>query len=92
MSAERAWNKVMAIKQEKGIPVGNLSDGTANLDDILWYTAIKAIMDEIVNESQITTSILPGTQIIASGSDATGSPVVVYGTTISFGIGGTIIS
>ena len=90
MSALRAANKVFEKKKELGIPTGNLSDGSANFDDILWYTAIKAIIDEITNEAKITSSSLPGTQITAAGGNA-GGPIVVYGSTITFSDGGTII-
>jgi hypothetical protein len=91
MSSLRAANKVLEKKKELGLPTGNLADGSANFDDILWYTAIKAIIDEITNEAKITSASLPGTQIAASGTDAEGMPVVVYGSTITFADGGTII-
>ena len=91
MSALRAANTVLEKKKALGLPTGNLTDGTANCDDILWYTAIQAIINEITNESKITTATSPGTQIVASGFDAVGIPVVVYGSTVTFGIGGTII-
>jgi hypothetical protein len=90
MSPLRAANKVLEKKKELGLPTGNLADGSANFDDILWYTAIKAIIDEITNEAKITSSSLPGTQIAASGGNA-GGPVVVYGATTTFSDGGTII-
>ena len=78
-------------KKELGLPTGNLADGSANYDDILWYTAIKAILDEITNEAKISSTAIPGTQIAASGTDAAGVPVVVYGATTTFADGGTII-
>lgn len=90
MSALRAANKVLEKKKELGIPTGNLSDGSANNDDILWYTAIKAIIDEITNEAKITSSTIPGTQVVASGGNA-GGPIIVYGSTTTFANGGTII-
>ncbi len=91
MSAIRATEKVLMMKRELGLPTGNLTDGTANHDDILWYTAIKAIIDEITNEAKITTTSIPGTQVAASGGNA-GGPIVVYGATTSFSDGGVIIS
>jgi hypothetical protein len=90
MSALRAANKVLEKKKELGIPTGNLTDGSANDDDILWYTAIKAILHEISVESRITTTILPGTQVVAAGGNV-GGPIVVYGSTVTFGQGGTVI-
>jgi hypothetical protein len=90
MSALRAANKVLEKKRELGLPTGNLSDGSANLDDILWYTLIEAILSEISNESRISSAVSPGIQIVASGANA-GGPVVVYGSTVDFGRGGTII-
>jgi hypothetical protein len=90
MSALRAANKVLEKKKELGLPTGNLADGSANYDDILWYTVIKAILDEITNESKITSTAIPGTQIVASGGNA-GGPIVVYGSTTTFANGGTII-
>jgi len=90
MSALRAANKVLEKKKELGLPTGNLTDGSANYDDILWYTAIKAIMDEITNEAKISSTSIPGTQLVASGGNA-GGPIVVYGATTSFSDGGTII-
>jgi hypothetical protein len=90
MSALRAANKVLEKKKELGIPTGNLTDGSANDDDVLWYVAIQAIIDEITQEAKITTASLPGTQIVAAGGNA-GGPITVYGTTITFADGGTII-
>jgi hypothetical protein len=90
MSALRAANKVLEKKRELGIPTGNLTDGSANYDDILWYTAVKAILDEISIEARISSCDLPGTQVVAAGANA-GGPVVVYGSTTTFSIGGTII-
>jgi hypothetical protein len=90
MSAIRATNKVLEKKKELGIPTGNLPDGSTNDDDILWYTAIKAIIDEITNEAKITTSILPGTQLTAAGGNA-GGPISVYGISTTFAKGSTII-
>jgi hypothetical protein len=90
MSALRATNKVLEKKKELGIPTGNLTDGSANDDDILWYTAIKAIIDEITNEAKITSSDIPGTQVVASGGNV-GGPIVVYGATTTFANGGTLI-
>lgn len=91
MSALRAANTVLEKKKALGLPTGNLTDGTANCDDILWYTAIQAIINEITNESKITTATSPGTQLIGTGIGNLGIPIVVYGSTVTFGIGGTII-
>jgi len=91
MSAIRAASKVYEKKKELKIPTGPLPDGSENNDDILWYTAIQAIMDEITNEAKISTSITPGTQIIGTGIGNLGIPIVIYGATTTFGIGGTII-
>jgi hypothetical protein len=90
MSAIRAANKVLEKKKELGLPTGNLEDGSANDDDILWYTLTKALMDEITNEAKISSTSIPGTQIVASGGNA-GGPIVVYGSTITFSDGATII-
>lgn len=90
MSALRAANKVLEKKKELGIPTGNLTDGSANYDDILWYIAIKAILDEITNEARITAVALPGTPVVASGGNS-GGPVVVYGATTNFANGGAVI-
>jgi hypothetical protein len=90
MSSLRAANKVLEKKKELGLPTGNLADGSANFDDILWYTAIKAILDEITNEAKISSVAIPGTQVVASGGNV-GGPIVVYGATTTFADGGTII-
>jgi len=90
MSALRVANKVFEKKKELGLPTGNLPDGSPNFDDILWYTAIKGIIDEITNESKITSSDIPGTQVVASGGN-TGGPIVVYGATTTFATGGALI-
>jgi hypothetical protein len=90
ISVIRATNKVLEKKRELGIPTGNLVDGSANSDDILWYTAINAIIEELTEHAKITTAISAGQQIVASGANS-GGPVVCYGNTITFGVGGTII-
>jgi len=91
MSAIRAASKVLEYKKAKGLPTGPLPDGSPNIDDELWYIAIQAIMDEIVNESKISTSVYAGTLLQANGFDAAGVPVSVVGFTTSYGIGGTVI-
>lgn len=91
MSAIRAAEKVLVKKRELGLPTGNLVDGTANDDDVLWYTVIKALMHEITTESKITSTSIPGTQITAAGGNA-GGPIVVQGATVSFTNGGAVIS
>lgn len=91
MSVDRAWSKVLEFKKSKGIPTGPLADGSDNIDDMMWRTVIQAIMDEIVNESKISTAIIPGTQIVGIGIGNLGIPIVFYGSTTTFGIGGTII-
>lgn len=90
MSSIRAANKVLEKKKELGLPTGNLEDGSANDDDILWYIAIQSIIDEITKEAKITSTSIPGTQITAAGGNA-GGPIVVYGATINFTDGGSII-
>ena len=91
MSAIRATEKVLVKKRELGIPTGNLLDGSANDDDILWYTAIKAIIHEITTEAKITATSIPGTQVTAAGGNV-GGPIVVQGTTITFSEGGAVIT
>jgi hypothetical protein len=91
MSAIRATEKVLVKKRELGIPTGNLEDGSANDDDILWYTAIKAIIHEITTEAKITSTSIPGTQVTAAGGNV-GGPIVVQGTTITFSEGASVIS
>jgi hypothetical protein len=90
VSPTRAANKVLEKKKELGIPTGNLPDGSPNDDDILWITAIEAILHEIIHEAKITTGILPGTQMTAAGGNA-GGPVSVYGISTTFAKGSTII-
>jgi hypothetical protein len=90
MSALRATNRVLEKKKELGLPTGNLADGSANFDDILWYTAIKSILDEITNEAKISSVAIPGTQIVAAGGNA-GGPITVYGSTTTFADGASII-
>jgi hypothetical protein len=91
MSAYRAYEKVLVAKRELGIPTGPLPDGSPNLDDELWRIVIKAIIDEITIESKITSTSIPGTQVVASGGNA-GGPIVVYGSTTTFTDGGAVIS
>jgi hypothetical protein len=91
MSAIRAAEKILLKKRELGLPTGNLADGTANDDDILWYETIKAVIHEITTESKITSVSIPGTQMTAAGGNA-GGPIVVYGATTTFTNGGSIIS
>ena len=90
MSPTRAANKVFEKKKELGLPTGNLSDGSANFDEILWYTLAEAIIEEITIHSKITSTALPGTQIVAAGGNA-GGPITVYGSSITFADGSSII-
>ena len=90
MSATRAANKVFEKKKELGLPTGNLPDGSANFDDILWLTFAQAIIEEITVHAKITSTSSPGTQIVAAGGNA-GGPIVVNGQSITFSNGAAII-
>jgi hypothetical protein len=90
MSAFRAANKVYEKKKELGLPTGNLPDGSANFDDILWLAFAEAIIEEITVHSKITSTSSPGIQIVAAGGNA-GGPIVVNGQSITFSDGASII-
>jgi len=91
MSVNVVFEKYINLKKELGLPVGNLDDGSLNIEDKIVYNLIKYILEEIQVNSAITTSIKPGIAIEAQGATADGTPVFVKGQTISFGNGGAVI-
>lgn len=90
MSVKRVFSKYLEMKKQLNIPTGNLEDGTPNYEEILIYTLIQAILDEMRLESKINTAIRPGQNVVASGGNA-GGPITVYGVTTTYGTGGTTI-
>lgn len=90
LSAIKTTFAILARKKELGLPVGDYEDGSMNQNDLLINAIVTEIFKAIQEDSKITVGINPGQSIQGSGSNG-GGPVVVVGTTITYGSGGAII-
>lgn len=87
VSVQRAYERVMAKKEELGLFIGVLPDGSKNKDNEIIREIITAIIDEITLYSKINSVDLPGTDVVVA------SPVgPLYGKTVNFSIGGASIT
>lgn len=91
LSAQKLAAEVIRRRAEAGLPVGNLPDGSVNPDELMELIRMQVLIDALVTEARITVAINAGIPILATGTDATGSPVVVNGLTTLFGSGSAII-
>ena len=90
LSAIKTTFAILARKKELGLPVGEYEDGSMNQNDLLINAIVTEIFKAIQEDSKITVGINPGQSIQGSGSNV-GGPIVVVGTTITYGSGGAII-
>lgn len=86
MSAQRVANNVIKRKEQAGLSVGALPDGSPNPDEIMERIRVEEIFKELLTNAKITIVIPPGTPVTAAGGNA-GGPVVVQGATVSITTG-----
>ncbi len=91
LSAQKMGAEVIKRRAEAGLPVGNLPDGQTNPNEIMEIIRFQVLIDALASDARISVAINPGITLVATGADATGSPVTVGGTTTTPGLGNAII-
>ena len=91
LSAHKIAAEIIKRRAEAGLPVGNLPDGSPNPDEMMEIIRMQCLIDALATDSRISVAIQPGVGIMASGADATGTPVTVGGVTTTIGIGNAVI-
>jgi len=90
LSPTKIASKIIARKNEAGLPVGALPSGEVNPEEIMWRIAVEEIIKAFQEEAVLRVALPPGITLTASGISPAG-PVTVFGSTITFGSGyGTI--
>lgn len=90
LSPTKIASRIIARKNEAGIPVGALPSGEVNPEEIMWKIAVEEIIKAFQEEAVLRVALPPGITLTASGISPTG-PVTVFGTTMTFGSGFGII-
>lgn len=91
LSAQKMGAEVIKRRAEAGLPVGNLPDGQVNPNELMEIIRFQVLIDALASEARITVAVNPGIVLAAQGTDASGSPVIVGGTTTAPGTGTAII-
>ena len=90
LSPTKIATRIIARKSEAGLPVGALSTGNSNPDEIMERIRIEEIVKALQQDAIISVAIPAGISLSAAGISPTG-PVSVFGSTIMFSKGYGII-
>lgn len=82
LSPTKIATRIIARKNEAGLPVGVLPSGSVSPDEIMERIRIEEIIKALQEEAVITVAIPPGTAITGSGANA-GGPVAIVGSTVA---------
>lgn len=91
LSAREVAKNIIARQSEAGAPIGALPDGQQSVSEKMEFIRAQEIINHFISNARIKVVIPPGTPIQASGIDATGTPVQVFGSTVGLAIGNAII-
>jgi hypothetical protein len=91
LSARKIVKKIISRKTEAGAPIGPLSDGSDSVEEKMMLIMVEEILEALIGDAKIQVAIPLGTQITATGLDATGTPVTVTGFTTQVASGYAII-
>jgi len=83
LSATKIAARIISRKNEAGLPVGILSTGNANPDELMEVIRIEEIVRALQEDAIISVAVPPGISLSAAGISSTG-PVSVFGTTITY--------
>lgn len=82
LSATDIAREIIQRKQEIGIPIDNLPDGSESLDEKMERIRVEVILKHLFLNAKITVAIPAGIPVQATGT-AVGGTAVVAGTTIN---------
>ena len=92
LSATKSTQNILKKKQELGLPVGTLDDGTTNLDDIMIGYIIQEIFRALQEDAKIQIAVEQFGSVTSSGVAGPGIPVTTEGVVTTIQTGGGIIS
>lgn len=78
LSSIEITQRILKVKQQLGLPVGTLPDGSPNLDDVMIGVIVKEIVDAFLNDARISVAVEPKSGLIQVQGSA--GPVPVVGT------------
>jgi len=90
LSPTKIASRIIARKNEAGIPVGALPSGGVAPDEIMERIRIEELVRALQQETIVSVAIPPGITLTATGISPSG-PVTVFGNTITLSKGYGII-
>lgn len=90
LSPIKIATNIIARKSEAGLPVGALTTGNSNPDEIMERIRIEEIIKALQEDAIISVGIPPGITLSAAGISPAG-PVSVFGTTVTYSKGYGVI-
>jgi len=90
LSPTKIATRIIARKSEAGLPVGGLSTGNSNPDEIMERIRIEEIIRALQEDAIISVAVPPGISVTAAGISPAG-PVTVFGTSITYMKGYAVI-
>lgn len=79
LSSIEITQRILKVKQQLGLPVGTLPDGTPNLDDIMIGVIVKEIINALQTDARISVAVQPNSGIVNAQGVAGVIPVTVVG-------------
>ncbi len=92
LSAIQMTQEFLKWKQEVGLPVGTLSDGSANLDDAAIGKLFEIMVKWMQEKAKIDVAVKMYGTVTASGVAGPGLPVTTQGIVTTIQTGSAIIS
>ena len=90
LSARNIAARIISRQSEAGAPVGAMIDGSRNISEAMEVIRVEEIINALITEAKIEIIVPPGVPVTAFGGNA-GGPIIVQGTTTSYGQGAGII-
>ena len=91
LSAQAMGAEVVRMRAEAGLPVGPLPDGSVNPAEEMEIIRFQVLINNLTTIMRTAIAVLPGIPVTAYGTDATGAPVFVQGTTTGIGQGYAVV-
>jgi hypothetical protein len=91
LSAVDIAREIIERKQQIGIPIGDLPDGSENIDEKMERIRVEVLLKHLFLNARILIAIPAGIAVKAEGVSGAGVPVTVAGITISNALGTAII-
>jgi hypothetical protein len=91
LSATDIAREIIERKQQIGVPIGNLPDGSESIDEKMERIRVEVILKHLFLNARFLVAIPAGTAVKAEGVSGAGIPVTVVGATITNTLGTAII-